>query len=60
MSRHPDLIECLYLVKNGVPFETAFALPLVWRRAFAVAIGEMAGAKYDWQTFGWEPVATAG
>ncbi len=41
-------------MKNGVPFDIAFALPLVERRAFAVALGEMDGAQYDWDRLSWE------
>jgi hypothetical protein len=48
------LIDCLYLVKNGVPFDIAFTLPSIWRRAFVVALGEMGGAQYDWQAMAWE------
>lgn len=54
------MIECLYLVKNGVPFDIAFSLPKAWRRAFVVALGEMAGGRYDWDSLGWEPGFTAG
>jgi hypothetical protein len=37
-----------------VPFDIAFTLPLAERRAFAVALGEMAGAIYDWDNLTWE------
>jgi hypothetical protein len=36
-----------------VPFDVAFTLPPIWRRAFVVALGEIAGAQYDWQALGW-------
>lgn len=42
------------LVRNGVPFDIAFTLPKIWRRAFVVALGEMDGGQYNWQTLGWE------
>ena len=41
-------------MKNGVPFDIAFSLPLIDRRAFAVALGEMEGGRYDWDRLGWE------
>jgi len=41
-------------VKNGVPFDIAFTLPAIERRAFAVALGEMTGARYDWSALAWE------
>jgi hypothetical protein len=37
-----------------VPFDLAFSLPLIERRAFAVAIGEMNGAHYDWNRLSWD------
>jgi len=41
-------------VKNGVPFDIAFSLPAIDRRAFVVAFGEMRGARYDWAALTWE------
>jgi hypothetical protein len=50
LSRHPDLIDCLYLVRNGVPFDVAFSLPTDERMAFVVALGSLDGRTFDWRT----------
>ena len=44
------MIDCLYLVKHGVPFDVAFSLPDDERLAFVVAIGTLNGGFFDWQT----------
>ena len=38
-----ELIDCLYLVRNGVPFDIAFSLPPDERLAFVVALGSLDG-----------------
>ena len=53
LSRHPDLIDCLYLVRNGVPFDVAFSLPADERMAFVVALGTLDGRVFDWQAMRW-------
>jgi hypothetical protein len=53
LSRHPDLIDCLYLVRNGVPFDVAFSLPTDERMAFIVALGSLDGRVFDWRTLRW-------
>ena len=53
LSRHPDLIDCLYLVRNGVPFDVAFSLPPDERMAFVVALGTLDGRVFDWQSLRW-------
>ena len=54
LSRHPDLIDCLYLVRNGVPFDVAFSLPADERMAFVVALGTLDGRVFDWQAMRWK------
>ncbi len=54
LSRHPDLIDCLYLVKNGVPFDVAFSLPADERLAWVVVIGTLDGRSFDWQAHCWK------
>ena len=39
--------ECLWLVKNGVPFDVAFQLDDVTRAGFSIIFSEMEGAKFD-------------
>jgi hypothetical protein len=41
--------ECLWLVKNGVPFDVAFGLDEVRRTAWAIAFSEMeSGKRFNW------------
>jgi hypothetical protein len=40
----------LWLIKNGIPFDVAFALDDVRRGAFAIAFSEMEGNEFDWHT----------
>ena len=54
LSRHPDLIDCLYLVRNGVPFDVAFSLPDDERIAFVVALGSLDGRRFDWNRMEWD------
>ena len=53
LSRHPDLIDCLFLVRNGVPFDVAFSLPPDERLAWIVAFGTIDGREFDWHTLRW-------
>ncbi len=53
---HPDLVDCLYLVKNGVPLDVAFALPADERMAWVVAMGRLEGLDYDWSARRWKKV----
>jgi hypothetical protein len=41
------------LVKNGVPFDVAFSLPVVDRLAWIVALGQLGGLEYDWDNRAW-------
>ena len=52
--RHPGLRECLYLVRNGVPFDVAFSLSDVDRTAWSIMFGEMDGGKFNVSTMRWE------
>jgi hypothetical protein len=54
LSRHPDLVDCLYLVKNGVPFDVAFSLPADERLAWVVALGTLDGGEFDFQSMQWK------
>jgi hypothetical protein len=53
LSRHPDLVDCLYLVRNGVPFDVAFSLSVSERLAWIVALGCLDGREFDWSTMRW-------
>jgi hypothetical protein len=43
----------LYLVRNGVPFDVAFALPAAERAAYVIALGRLEGHLFDWERFQW-------
>jgi hypothetical protein len=43
----------LYLVRNGVPFDVAFALPVSERLAWVVALGQLDGRVFDWTSLSW-------
>lgn len=54
MSRDPALIDCLYLVHNGVPFDVAFSLDDEERLAWTVIIGQLKGLTFNWISRSWE------
>jgi hypothetical protein len=41
--------ECLWLVRNGIPFDVAFSLDDVTRAAWCIVFSEMEGNKFDWR-----------
>ena len=43
----------LALVKQGVPYDVAFALPHSDALAYFVALGEIEGGTWDWVAMGW-------
>jgi hypothetical protein len=47
------LIDCLYLVQRGVPFDVAFSLSDNERLAWVVAMGTLEGRSYDWSSRSW-------
>jgi hypothetical protein len=47
------LIDCLYLVKCGVPFDIAFSLKEDERLAFVVIMGTLDGHEFDWRKMRW-------
>jgi hypothetical protein len=42
--------ECLWLVKNGIPFDVAFQLDDLTRTAWSIVFSEMAGNQFDWNS----------
>jgi hypothetical protein len=56
LSEDPALIDGLFLVTNGVPFDVAFSLDDDERLAWVVAVGRLKGREYNWHTRQWEPV----
>ena len=43
-------------MKNGVPFDIAFALDDTDRMAFVVALGSLEGRAFDWTTGAWKEI----
>lgn len=41
-------------MKNGVPFDVAFALDDVTRAAFSIVFSEQEGSKFSWHTMRFE------
>lgn len=54
MADNPALAECLWLVKNNVPFDVAFSLPPDERLAWMVIFGRFDGGEFDWSTGSWK------
>ena len=50
---HSDLVTCLWLVKNGVPYDVAFSLDPVDRMAYTIIFGQMEGKQWDWNSLSW-------
>lgn len=46
--------ECLWLVKNGIPFDLAFQLDEVTRIGWCIVFSEMEGATFNWQSMRFE------
>ncbi len=53
MVGQADLVDCLFLVRNGVPLDVAFSLDAQERTAWVIAIGQMDGLTWDWAAMGW-------
>jgi hypothetical protein len=47
-------VDCLYLCRNGVPFDVAFSLEPDDRLAFVVALGRLDGGEFDFSTLTWK------
>jgi hypothetical protein len=46
-------VDCLYLLRNGVPFDVAFSLPPEDRLAWIVALGRLDGGEFDFARMEW-------
>lgn len=53
LTRHPALMDCLYLVQCGVPYRVAFALDDAERVAYVVIYGTLSGLSFDWKRLQW-------
>jgi len=54
MAGDSGLIDGLFLVMNGVPFDVAFSLDDDERLAYVVIIGTLKGLRYNWAARRWE------
>ena len=50
-------MDCLYLLRNGVPFDIAFSLLPEDRLAWIVAIGQLDGREFDFARMEWRQPA---
>jgi hypothetical protein len=55
ISQNAELIECLWLVKNNVPFDVAFSLPPQERFGWAVILAQFEGSDFDFAADKWKP-----
>ena len=46
--------ECLWLVRNGIPFDVAFGVDDVTRAAWCIVFSEMEGNRFDWSRMQFE------
>lgn len=46
---------CLWLVKNGVPYDVAFSLNEIDRLAHMILLGSFEGNEWDWNRMMWSP-----
>ncbi len=53
MTESADLVDSLWLVRNGVPFDVAFSLDQGERTAWIVVLGELNGKQWDWGAMRW-------
>lgn len=49
-----ELNECLFLIRNGVPFDVAFSLTAQERFAWCVIFQRFDGLKFNFQTMKFE------
>ena len=54
IAKNNNLIDCLFLVSKGVPFDVAFSLDDEARFAWSIILGELGGGKFNWSTMQWE------
>ncbi len=47
-------MDCLYLVRNGVPFDLAFSLNETDRTSYIIAFGILDGREFDWDQMTWK------
>lgn len=58
ITEDSELRNCLYLVKNGVPFDVAFSLKPIEAMAWSIIFGELDGSEFDWNAMAWKKPET--
>lgn len=54
IAEDPIVVQTLWLISQGIPFDIAWSLPLNHARAWAVVLaGFQNGKKFDWDTNEW-------
>ena len=48
------LRQVVLLVQNGVPYDVAMKMSATRRLAMIVAIGELKGGRWNWNTMAWD------
>jgi hypothetical protein len=48
------LLDCLYLVNFGVPYDVAFGLDEAERMAYVVACGTLGDLSFNWHKLRWD------
>lgn len=54
IAEFAPLRDCLFLVKNGVPYDVAMGLDAEERTAYVIILSELDGGKFNWSTGSWE------
>jgi len=52
--RHPALVDSLFLVSCGVPYDVAFSLDDAERIGYLIIFGMLDGLNFDWKRLKWE------
>jgi hypothetical protein len=53
IANDPIVIQTLWLVKNGIPYDIAASLDFVEAKAWAIIFGTFEGGSYDWRSDRW-------
>jgi len=43
----------MFLIRSGIPFDVAFSLGPAEKLAYCVAMGEIEGSTFNWETMAW-------
>jgi hypothetical protein len=54
IAEDPLLVQQLWLIKNGIPFDIAMSIDVAEGKAWAVIFGQFEGGEYDWAANRWK------